>query len=59
MKEKEKEKFDQIKYIREYNETHYVRIEIKCKPEEKQELVRRSEEAGLSLSRYLIKKGLE
>lgn len=52
------EKFDQIKYIRKYNETHYVRIEIKCKPEEKQELIRRAEEAGLSLSRYLIKKGL-
>lgn len=53
------EKFDQIKYIRKYNEEHYVRIEIKCKPEEKQELIRRAEEAGLSLSRYLIKKGLE
>lgn len=54
-----KEKFDQIKYIRKYNEEHYVRIEIKCKPEEKQELIRRSEKEGLSLSRYLIKRGLE
>ncbi len=56
MKEK---KFNQNKYIQKYHKEHYKRIEIKCKPEEKQELVRRAEESGLPLSKYLIKKGLE
>lgn len=53
------EKFDQNKYIQKYHKEHYERIEFRCKPEEKKELVRRAEEAGLPLSRYLIKKGLE
>ena len=54
-----KEKFDQNKYIQKYHKEHYERIEFRCKPEEKKELVRRAEKAGLPLSRYLIKKGLE
>ena len=53
-------KFDQNKYIQAYMKEHYVRIEIKCRPEIKEELKRKAKAAGFtSLSQYLIKKGLE
>lgn len=54
------EKFDQSKYIQQYMKEHYARVEFKCKPEIKEELMRRAKAAGFtSLSQYLIKKGLE
>ena len=54
------EKFDQSKYIQAYMKEHYVRIEVKCRPEIKEELKRKAKTAGFaSLSQYLIKKGLE
>lgn len=54
------EKFDQNKYIQQYMKDHYARIEIKCRPEIKQELAAKAKAAGFaSLSQYLIKKGLE
>lgn len=53
-------KFDQSKYIQAYMKEHYARIEIKCRPEIKEELMRKAKAAGFtSLSQYLIKKGLE
>jgi SRSO17 transposase len=56
----EEKKFNQSKYIQDYMKEHYFRIEIKCKPEIKEELIRKAKEAGFtSLSQYLIKKGLE
>lgn len=56
----EKKKFDQNKYIQQYMKEHYSRIEIKCRPEIKEELMRKAKAAGFaSLSQYLIKKGLE
>ena len=56
----EEKKFDQSKYIQQYMKEHYVRVEFKCKPEIKEELIRKAKEAGFtSLSQYLIKKGLE
>ena len=53
------EKFDQSKYIQRYMKEHYSRIEIKCKPEIKEALTEKAKAAGLTLSQYLIKKGLE
>ena len=53
------EKFDQSKYIQQYMKEHYSRIEIKCKPEIKEELMRKAKAEGLTLSQYLIKRGLE
>lgn len=53
------EKFDQSKYIQRYMKEHYSRIEIKCRPEIKKELAAKAKAAGLTLSQYLIKKGLE
>ena len=52
-------KFDQSKYIQAYMKEHYARIEIKCRPEIKEELMRKAKAAGLTLSQYLVKKGLE
>ena len=53
-------KFDQSKYVQAYNKEKYARIEVKCKPEIKEELMRKAKAAGFSsLSQYLIKKGLE
>ena len=53
-------KFDQSKYIQQYMKEHYARVEFKCKPEIKEELMRKAKAAGFtSLSQYLIKKGLE
>lgn len=55
-----KKKFDQNKYIQEYSKEHYVRIEIRCKPEIKEKLKEKADAAGMaSLSQYLIKRGLE
>ena len=53
------EKFDQKKYIQQYNKEHYARIEIKCKPEVKRELVARAKAADLTLSQYMLKKAME
>ena len=54
------EKFDQNKYIQQYMKEHYARIEVKCKPEIKAQLMEKAKAAGFtSLSQYLIKKGLE
>ena len=36
-----------------------ARIEIKCKPEVKRELVARAKAADLTLSQYMLKKALE
>lgn len=55
----EKKKFDQKKYIQAYNKEHYARIEIKCKPEIKEELKAKADAAGLTLNQYMIKRGLE
>ena len=56
----EEKKFDQSKYIQQYMKEHYVRVEFKCKPEIKEELMRKAKAAGFtSLSQYLIKKVLE
>ena len=55
----EEKKFNQSKYIQAYMKEHYARIEIKCRPEVKQELAAKAKDAGLTLSQYLIKKGLE
>lgn len=55
----EEKKFDQSKYIQAYMKEHYARIEIKCRPEIKQELAAKAKAAGLTLSQYLIKRGLE
>jgi uncharacterized protein (DUF1778 family) len=52
------EKFDQSKYIQAYMKEHYARIEIKCRPEIKQELAAKAKAAGLTLSQYLIQRGL-
>lgn len=53
------EKFDQNKYIQQYMKENYVRISIACRPEIKEELAAKAKAAGLTLSQYLIKKGLE
>ena len=53
------EKFDQNKYIQKYIKDNYARISIACKPEVKEELAAKAKAAGLTLSQYLIKKGLE
>ena len=56
----EEKKFDQSKYIQQYMKEHYVRVEFKCKPEIKEELMRKAKAAGFtSLSQYKKKKGLE
>lgn len=55
----EKKKFDQKKYIQDYNREHYARIEIKCKPEIKEKLKERADAAGMTLNQYLIRKGLD
>jgi uncharacterized protein (DUF1778 family) len=55
----EEKKFNQSKYIQAYMKEHYSRIEIKCKPEIKEQLAAKAKAAGLTLSQYLIKKGLE
>lgn len=55
----ENKKFDQNKYIQAYVKEHYARISIVCKPEEKERLVEKAKASGLTLSQYLIKKGLE
>lgn len=53
------EKFNQTKYITNYIKEHYSRIEVRCKPEEKEKLTEKAQAAGLSVSKYLLKKGLE
>lgn len=53
------EKFDQNKYIQKYIKENYARISIACKPEIKKTLTEKAKAAGLTLSQYLIKKGLE
>ena len=55
----EEKKFNQSKYIQQYVKEHYARVEFKCKPEIKEELMRRAKAENLTLSQYLIKKGLE
>ena len=52
-------KFNQSKYVQAYNKEKYARIEVKCKPDVKQALTEKAKAAGLTLSQYLIKKGLE
>lgn len=52
-------KFNQTKYITNYIKEHYSRIEVRCKPEEKEKLTEKAQAAGLSVSKYLLKKGLE
>ena len=55
----EEKKFNQSKYIQQYMKEHYARVEFKCKPEIKEEWMRRAKAENLTLSQYLIKKGLE
>lgn len=52
-------KFNQNKYIQRYVKENYSRISIVCRPEVKEELKKKATAAGLTLSQYLIKKGLE
>jgi hypothetical protein len=40
-------------------QTLNARIEVNCLPQEKEILKQKAQQAGLSLSAYLVKKGLE
>lgn len=48
-------KFDQMQYIREYNEKNYVRMDMRVKPEVKQKAKDRMSELGISLASYVTK----
>ena len=53
------EKFDQNKYIQNYVKENYSHVHFTCKPDVKEELMRKAKAEGLTLSQYLIKRGLE
>ena len=55
----DEKKFDQNKYIQNYVKENYSHVHFTCLPEIKQELAANAKAAGLTLSQYLIKKGLE
>lgn len=50
------EKFDQNKYIREYNEKNYDRIQLRIPKGMKAEWQARAKEEGKSLTEWIIKK---
>ena len=53
----DEKKFDQNKYIQNYVKENYSHVHFTCRPEVK--LAAKAKAAGLTLSQYLIKKGLE
>lgn len=55
----DEKKFDQNKYIQNYVKENYSHVHFTCKPDVKEELMRKAKAEGLTLSQYLIKKGLE
>lgn len=55
----DEKKFDQNKYIQNYVKENYSHVHLTCKPEIKEELMRKAKAEGLTLSQYLIKRGLE
>lgn len=55
----DEKKFDQNKYIQNYVKENYSHVHFTCRPEIKEELMRKSKAEGLTLSQYLIKRGLE
>ena len=55
----DEKKFDQNKYIQNYVKENYSHVHFTCKPEIKEELMRKAKAEGLTLSQYLIKRGLE
>ena len=55
----DEKKFDQNKYIQNYVKENYSHVHFTCKPEIKEALMRKAKEEGLTLSQYLIKRGLE
>ena len=55
----DEKKFDQNKYIQNYVKENYSHVHFTCRPEIKEELMRRAKAENLTLSQYLIKKGLE
>jgi hypothetical protein len=55
----DEKKFDQNKYIQNYVKENYSHVHFTCRPEIKEELMRKAKTEGLTLSQYLIKKGLE
>ena len=55
----DEKKFDQSKYIQNYVKENYSHVHFTCRPEIKEELMRKAKAEGLTLSQYLIKRGLE
>lgn len=55
----DEKKFDQNKYIQNYVKKNYSHVHFTCRPEIKEELMRKAKAEGLTLSQYLIKRGLE
>ena len=55
----DEKKFDQNKYIQNYIKENYSHVHFTCRPEIKEELMRKAKTEGLTLSQYLIKRGLE
>jgi len=55
----DEKKFDQNKYIQNYVKENYSHVHFTCRPEIKEELMRKAKAEGLTLSQYLIKRGLE
>lgn len=55
----DEKKFDQNKYIQNYVKENYSHVHFTCKPDVKEELMRKAKAEGLTLSQYLIKRGLE
>jgi len=55
----DEKKFDQSKYIQNYVKENYSHVHFTCKPDVKEELMRKAKAEGLTLSQYLIKRGLE
>ena len=49
-------KFDQIKYIQEYNKENYARVSLLVPPEVKADWQTRAKAEGLSITAWLIKK---
>lgn len=55
----DEKKFNQNKYIQNYVKENYSHVHFTCKPDVKEELMRKAKAENLTLSQYLIKKGLE
>lgn len=55
----DEKKFDQNKYIQNYVKENYSHVHFTCRPEIKEELMRKAKAEGLTLSQYLIKRGLK